>query len=177
MSDHPLPLAHLAQNVGRLRSLSTPAVAPPRWRGGRGRVPGSKAIPKRLTPPPRPPRISSWPAQRPKWRNGRRRGLKILRRQRRAGSTPAFGSNKINELERLSQAPYRLHLTFCHNFATMELWLRHEARRRNQTRPRNETTSGGTVEAGRHRYASRGSPPGRRASRGRATPRTGSRRP
>src|ERR1700680_2654936 len=119
MSDHPLPLAHLAQNVGRLRSLSTPAVAPPRWRGGRGRVPGSKAIPKRLTPPPRPPRISSWPAQRPKWRNGRRRGLKILRRQRRAGSTPAFGTIRINNLERIPDSGPMRHLTLCHKFATI----------------------------------------------------------
>ena len=34
----------------------------------------------------------------PKWRNGRRRGFKIPRLNGRAGSSPALGTSKINNL-------------------------------------------------------------------------------
>lgn len=42
----------------------------------------------------------------PEWRNGRRRGLKILRPQGRAGSTPASGTNLLPDLDP-SRRPWR----------------------------------------------------------------------
>ena len=55
----------------------------------------------------------------PKWRNGRRRGLKIPRLSGRAGSSPALGTNKFNGLRRLLCFPLFQYCPFTHSAQIM----------------------------------------------------------
>ncbi len=42
---------------------------------------------------------------KPKWRNGRRAGLKIRSSQEGVGSSPTFGSNDLQQIPELSFGP------------------------------------------------------------------------
>src|SRR5277367_1929141 len=66
-----------------------------RKRSGRG----LRSTPLPPTPPlPKMTGLSLLLLRVPRWRNGRRRGLKILRGQPRAGSSPALGTNTPRDL-------------------------------------------------------------------------------